>query len=136
MGLRPRFGDGRGLGPIGYTPTEALVAGQLVAAVAGEDRQVEIAGAASAVVVGVALEAVVATRVTATQIQVDDEHGLPVAYGCVVAVTFNEAAEPGAALAADAAGEVQLAGADPVVGWCFGSPVDAGDVGLAYIGRG
>ena len=128
-----------------FTAIEAILGGQLVEwrdiTTKPGVRACGVAGAASVIVAGVALDDI---RATASSVQdgqvVDKEHALTVvAYG-IVPVVFAAAATRGQALIAAAAGKVTPTGAgaaanDAVIGFCAQDSVAGGGstVGLAFI---
>jgi hypothetical protein len=134
--IQSKFGveGGRGL-RISYTCNAAIVGGQLVARVAG-NRLVDVAGANSPRVVGVAQWDVPVSRGWEGGPQVGDGHELTVIRLAVVPVTFTGAAVAGDKLIAAASGAVAVAGAAPdsrfIVGEAFEDVAGAG-VGKALI---
>lgn len=119
--VTPQFGEGAAL-TISYTPNVAITGGQLVERVNGT-RLVQVAGAASLKVAGVARKDALTTILSPEQVKVGDELALPVSRFCVIAVTFAAAANPGDKLIAAASGQV--------------TPLPAVDVtSLATVGAG
>lgn len=134
--VQPKFGY-PGL-RISYTCNAAVLAGQLVARLNGTNL-VTPAGAASTKVCGVALWDVPAARTSIQGPQVGDGNELVVVSGCIVAVTFAGAANPGDPLIAAATGQVDVSGATPDARTLIGrahEAVGAGNVGLAFIALG
>lgn len=138
-----RFGVGGTGMRISYTAVEALLGGQVVEARAlaanPGQRACGIAGAASVLVAGVAVDDI---RATAASVQdrnvVGKEHALVVVSYAVVPVTFAAAATRGQALIGAAAGKVTPTGAgaaanDAVIGYCVSDSVAQDAVGLAFI---
>lgn len=133
--LRPRFGEGRAL-KLSYTPSEVLSGGHVVEPITGT-RLVRKAQSGSLKACGVATGDVKATRVAYSDVIVNDELALEVVRGCVIAVTFDDAAAVGDKLKiAATAGQVTpvTADGDPrlIVGEAF-EAVAADAVGLALI---
>jgi hypothetical protein len=136
-GITPRWGYGL---QITRDAKAAITGGQVVEHVTTSGGGVNVAGAGSLVVAGVALhDADPAPSSPAGTIVVNQvPPTVTVARGCVVPVTYSGSASFGQKLIAAAAGVVTAAGATPdartVIGECYEpGGVTNGNVGLTYI---